>query len=583
MFEPTFPDKRYLPPANFAVNTGTNLKRIRSRQADFDRIKTKWLEIEERLNSAKQEVQNFAESEDESDLISSKISKIDAFDLVEYISSMSDLQTECAVDPNLLACTGVLQARCENFLVAGEFSIQDFNCHCCLIFGELTFLEDVHIVNSTFAKPVYFFYSEFKNIHISDCNFLENLDIVGSARSDLKIERSRLQDLNANVHVNGQISLVSSSFSQNVLFSGCFIGSRLVANNTTFESRFTFYNGEIGSLIEAPTICQSVDFVSSVFNGGFLFLYVRFFTNVEFNKAQIKDLESSFQKSMFMKGANFDNVEFECEANFENCVFFEDATFQNTKFASPSKFEKCVFHVPPRFHGSTLHQGSTFFMTTFPQGAGYRPPTWNHQDQMAFRTLKLLMAAQREQHQEAKFFALELKAQRQAEYAMRFRSTSLNRNARIGQPFLWVLSMLYYITSNYGQSPTRAINSFLIWNAGFGVLFWALEKWAHKIWIANYCIFKTCLGIDVAYQIFVVPASLTQTGSALARVPAFTLALQNTLNPLGLLSEKSLIFSQSLWIYCLSFIQSIGSLALFTLFLLAIRGRFQKGSGGGTA
>lgn len=576
---PDLNEVAYWPPHNYAFNTKFKGKLNSSRQADFERIKKKWLEIEERFNSAKQANQILMDSEDKYDLPSRKTTKIDAFDLIEYIQSLSDLQIECDADPILLKHTGVLQARCEDLLVVGYFSLIDFNCQCSLLFGKLIFLEEVHIVNSTFAKKIYFLNSIFEEILIRDCNLLEEFEILANVRLNLKIETSRLAHFKAEVHVNGEMSLSRSSFAEKVEFNDCVIGGRLEAGNTTFEKELAFWGVEIGESIKDYGYI-SVQFADSVFKDKTSFRFLRFFSIVSFDKAQFKNGWANFGDSVFMNTAVFENIEFECEADFENCKFLAGSTFQNTTFNFSASFKDCVFHSPPRFHGSTLHQGTTFFKAKFPQVKTeyWDSSMWDNQDQMAFRTLKLLMAAQREQHQEAKFFALELKAQRQAEYSPRILTAS-----RIGQPFMWVLSMLYYMTSNYGQSPTRAINSFLIWNAGFAFLFWSIEKWAHKIWIANYCIFKTCLGIDVAYQIFVVPASLTQTGSALARVPAFTLALQNTLNPLGLLSEKSLIFSQSLWIYCLSFIQSIGSLALFTLFLLAIRGRFQKGSGGGTA
>jgi hypothetical protein len=188
----------------------------------------------------------------------------------------------------------------------------------------------------------------------------------------------------------------------------------------------------------------------------------------------------------------------------------------------------------------------------------------DHSALVAFRVLKSHMAKIRSQGDELMFFSLEMRMERRL---MRWRTS----------PFSKLLSFAYDAVSIYGLSPGRALTALFLWNIGAFVLFATLGlvyEWS------IHSSFPYWLGIPSS-EIAIVESSLGGSGGLIENAPVVGLVIQNALNPLALISPKSLVLTKSWWIFGISVVQSAGVVAIATLFVLAIRSRFQKGSGGG--
>ena len=216
------------------------------------------------------------------------------------------------------------------------------------------------------------------------------------------------------------------------------------------------------------------------------------------------------------------------------------ANFSNRTFKSETDFSGRVFHQPPKFHEAKLHQGTKWRNAVF-QGTGTADA---EQD---YRTLRLAMENIRDRPQEAVFFALEQRAMR--------------HRAGWWQLRKW-LSLAYDWTCDYGRSAGRPLCILL----GFGVAFMAV-----------YWLMAGLPAIDRAISLHLASLSLEQIvkpfgfwgrgGDAL-----LTDALKDLgLDPQQISPNKQFLFK------LLATLQSVLSLALLALFVLALRWQFRRG------
>ncbi len=212
---------------------------------------------------------------------------------------------------------------------------------------------------------------------------------------------------------------------------------------------------------------------------------------------------------------------------FENVVFNGSASFLNRQFLDTTSFKGCVFQQAPAFHNCTLHQDTNFDGTKFLD--------MSSEDAVrAYRTLKLAMENVRARQEEAMFYALEQKSLR----------------SRKDTPWsVWTASHLYHLTSNYGRTFLRPLGwllgvtvvSFFIY-AAFG----SISLWGHLV--------------DFTIEQLVRPLSVW--------LPTSEKSLHK------LFGENLLV---QLGIKVIATFQSIFSLSLLALFLLALRRRFKMG------
>lgn len=173
-----------------------------------------------------------------------------------------------------------------------------------------------------------------------------------------------------------------------------------------------------------------------------------------------------------------------------------------------------------------------------------------------FRALRIAMKKAGAQHEEAEFFAQELRSRRRA---------ALSSDSHIKMDMAEIaISWLYDQISAFGTSIWRALLSFILWNFAFWCVFYIFEIF--------FCNNKQCFLINKNLE-----------SKIFSEHPALTIAMQNALSPLSIFASNAFINANSITLLALSLLQSIGSVGIAALLLLAIKGRFQRGGGGSSA
>lgn len=178
-------------------------------------------------------------------------------------------------------------------------------------------------------------------------------------------------------------------------------------------------------------------------------------------------------------------------------------------------------------------------------------------DLLAIRHLRIQAQQKRWLREEIKFFAEEQRVERRL---LRHPSKTTE----------FVISWFYDKASGYGSSVTTAARSFFLFNA-LACLF-----------------YQFLLGLGTmdlpaplsAHYIGLLPDAIQVENGSFSNFRGALLGLQNVFNPLALFTAKSLVTVHSPWALFLSLMQTITSLALLALFILAMKTRFQRSSGG---
>jgi hypothetical protein len=174
-----------------------------------------------------------------------------------------------------------------------------------------------------------------------------------------------------------------------------------------------------------------------------------------------------------------------------------------------------------------------------------------------YRLLRLAMKARGAHDLEALYFAREMRAER------------ADRNNHYGTVDRF-LSWLYDSVSEYGTSVHRALGWFLAWNTGFMLFFVLLQVLGP-------------ISVVFGYVVGLPEGAIRAENPAYVGVEAIGLSLQNAFNPLAMLSSNPAIKVNNPGLAFLSQVQTLGSIGIAALALLALRSRFQRGSGGGAS
>jgi len=284
-------------------------------------------------------------------------------------------------------------------------------------------------------------------------------------------------------------------------------------------------------------------FREAQFSGHAGFGEAQFSGRAWFEEAQFSG-DARFEKAQFSGCAGFDSTgdtstPEAIRANtfhfvgFENVVFNGSVSFLNRQFLSTTSFKGCVFNQAPGFHNCALHQETNFVGTQFLD-------TTSEGSVEAYRTLKLAMENVRARQEEAMFYALEQQSLRTR------KDTPWN---------VWAMSHLYHLTASYGQSFLRPLG----WLAGITLV---------------------AFGVYFAYVTLACHSHCS--GGYLGEVGFFTVA--QLVRPLGVWTAEgraalSPILGGNLpfVIMVIATFQSLISVSLVALFLLALRRRFKMG------
>ena len=266
---------------------------------------------------------------------------------------------------------------------------------------------------------------------------------------------------------------------------------------------------------------------------------------------------SSGQQTEFRRKAVFDDVNFIgpvnlsgvpfSEASFRNCSFRKEADFSGVIFKGLADFSNATFHAAtnfshvqftnaPMFHEATLHSNTYFTNAKY----GHHR---SEEDWRAYRTLREKMGSRQATVEESEFFVHEQRALAMVELRSR-RATNLVSA---------LLALFYWTCSRFGASMMLPFFWLVIVNGG------------------AYCFYTLAGGVAASKE-------YRGGGWIIDLSPAQGLMWQNLINPFGFFGREIPFTIETLEVARFSAMQSLISIALFTLFVLAIRRRFRKTS-----
>lgn len=458
---------------------------------------------------------------------------------------------------------------------------------------------------------------------------LQYLEIEGS----LHLAKARLPNIVMSyVTILGEADFTEAQFlghftASQTVFSGDAYFNRstfipgLMFNRIAFKGHVYFSGVEIKGYFDFSGIEFQGDayFIGASFANGARFIKPIFRAGARFRKASFSGSDISFDEAHFSDIADFEKTAFS-SLSFKNAHLLDAATFQDATFSSKAEFSGSIFSgvanfggaafsgltrfldcqfknltifshtkfvLCPRFHEASLHQDTSFSGGKFASMAllarlrqrlltwrvarkprdvtagsgqegqpGYTRINWDAEAR-AYRTLKLLMSKFQSQHEAAHFFAGEMRSRR--------------RDFGLRHPVHYVVSQLYDLFSEFGQSAGRVFFWLLLINAAFTYGYFVQTEQNAGVGQVRF---------EIAEQPY-EGHSLTRVERWDRDYPWVALTAQG-FNPVALLSPKTTwvqvydgaLFAQSL-------LQSLLNFTLLVLLAISLRGQFRRGSGGG--
>jgi hypothetical protein len=259
---------------------------------------------------------------------------------------------------------------------------------------------------------------------------------------------------------------------------------------------------------------------------------------------------------------------------FLGVKFYNEISFENRIFQKKTIFKEVVFYKAPKFHNCELHQDTDFHGSEFKD-------TYSQTAERAYRTLKLIMDKKRARREEGMFFSLEQKsmlniplrkynlkiidfirflinsyiirsiARKNDDFKSNESSSFIIEEKELHAGFYVsltekIVSYLYLITSDYGQSIKRPL---LILLSAMLIVF------------------------PVIYMIMYKDLSFINTKWS----SVFHISFQQMFRPFEIYTIRANTQYANLPIgfYFIATIQSMLSVGLITLIILAIRGKFR--------
>lgn len=365
-------------------------------------------------------------------------------------------------------------------------------------------------------------------------------------------------------HFTGDVFFENVSFRDEAYFIRCKFDKKAYFFNSKFLKAAQFGDARFNSGVRfnGSRFADVVYFSDSEFSYETTFQKVRFGSYAYFPSC--KFLMSTFREAEFLGEANFQYTDFKMRADFRDTTFFQDASFEggrskltpspearpdgkfhrinfsgasfrgevdftDREFTKETDFSNTTFVLAPKFHNCKFHQDTNFDDSNFEDTKGSEAAR-------AYRTLKLAMENVRAWDEAAMFYALEQKSLRHQP------STTLA---------VKIFSLLYDLASSYGRSFIRP-------------LFW--------------------LGVITGVS-FVAYAMLINAEGKAAPGDAFVFTIEQIVRPFFIWTEayklsggvEELWKTSSFLLRLIATIQSLLSLGLVTLFILAVRRRFKMG------
>ncbi len=353
-------------------------------------------------------------------------------------------------------------------------------------------------------------------------------------------------------------------------FTGASFGEYPRFTGTTFKGHAYFTHARFQGYAEFTDAVfgDDVNFNSASFMRGAYFVRSTFLAEADFKRAEFWG-DAIFISATFRGDAKFDYVLFKKEARFDSAFFhsralfaistennaqsdlhrisfdkaaFNDAvSFENRAFVGGVSFDGTVFEDLPSFDGCNLHSGMSFNKAKFKKTKGVDDAETEKLEGV-YRAWKREMEKQRARNQQGVFFAFEMECRR--------------HRSDVDMPER-VASYCYEYLCEYGQSILRPV----LWFGGMTV------------------------SMALVYFYFLWAMSSPPSGDLWGGTPDVKLvvafSLEQVFRPFGAWTESSVGIKQNLFqqgdllIPLLASLQSLATIGLLTLFLLALRRRFK--------
>ena len=390
----------------------------------------------------------------------------------------------------------------------------------CLIVGgriEFLFIENssIHIGN-------------FSESHIGICSVKE------SKITHFNLSNSEVSSLILDsVKLHGTTSIINSVFQVN----------EVLQNSSSFE-------------VQNCTFFSNCEFSGSTFHADSEIANTRFKKEVNFQESEFNTLiikESSFSGSVTFEKSSFksltvNSITFEQMCSWGNIKCDGWSNFQSNQFKGQAFFSRSSFTYGPIFTGSSFEFCPVFHDTELPQSSEFRGVVYKNINDLnappSYRTLKHAMNKISDKRQEALFHKLEL------------RSIRKQKNTPASEKFF---SWIYDKVSEYGQNYFKPLGWMFL-----------------------------CNSIAFLLYLIMIPRNVMMNSNTFfsESLHALKIIIINIVAPFKLwFGREKLILSQVFgvdhhWSYNLilasiTSLQTIISLTLVTLFLLALRRSFK--------
>lgn len=452
----------------------------------------------------------------------------------EYATSGCDLRG--VVFPNDFKCTKSVfnEARFEHchFCGVADFSSVTFRDECD--FSNVRFEQNANFDSAKFIGRANFFGARLedgfsfksttfnKQSSFSECVYKEKNPSY-TAQFDQTKFHNVADFQSANFHAPLQFD--NAQFQDQTLFVGTKFWDRVWFANVEFHNPAHFDDSYFANdaWFRGTTFHSSTNFLKSTFAGEAMFMETNFLQRAVFDK--VRFIESAFFDQSESETRGFSDISF-IEATFKN-----ELCFLGRDFNSRTSFQATVFSQAPVFHGCTLHQDTIF------------PPIENFLDTggddaaRAYRTLRLAMKQQEAHAEEAMFWALEQRSKRNED----------------SNWFPWALSWGYDLVSEYGLNAAYPLGWLAVWVVYSTLIYGCISGTIEKLSSMDHWL-----------------GALTFSIAQMAR-PFFIWGDYDNSNIKAALGSDEFTFL----IKILATVDSLVSLTLIALFILAVRRRFR--------
>jgi|GEM_PF-3595349 len=271
-----------------------------------------------------------------------------------------------------------------------------------------------------------------------------------------------------SAEIDDEANFTDVTFDGSASFDGATLGKGANFTRSTFGGRASFGSMTFGdeANFHRATFCNKANFKAATFGNVTRFERATFEGYADFSDASL-GVGADFTRAIFKDVADFSDTAPNPNTahrdlalrfiSFRKALFNGPAIFENRDFATSSLFDGAIFENLANFHGCKFHQGIFFHEAYFRKTIGDNN-TQTAELEQSYRTLKRAMADLHARNEETDFFALEMECRRQ----------------RGSVPwFERLAATAYKHLSDYGRSIVRP----LLWLGGlmvFAFLFYAV-------------------------------------------------------------------------------------------------------------